>query len=313
MCVTHTSSKKLFHSELVFSEQYLKQLPEEVQDFIFELLNPKELANCCGASRNWEKKIKYLIEASSTVQTITLLLMRKVLIFQPHTIKAPYLSWPVMDASHGKVAYNTLDKDYRDKKFILFDIATKKGIEVSTPPRSLINYNFLKLSEKHLILGDSTSLSFNTHQQESEKKETESKQYVEKQLTYQTGLGRHAYHEGMQIAAGVGYQDQVITIDQQGKGLFHIPINEVSDYTGQYLRNAINIMNNAVVIAFQFYCNPEGTQNIVHVDSYSLETRKLIYRIPFVNEKISMSTPIVSNEKRIAIAFHSAGWLYLMH
>lgn len=306
MNVVTSTSKSTIKRELVFSEKYLKSLPEELQVYIFEMLNPNDLAKCCYISKDWRKRINHLVQTHPSVQTTAMMLMRKVLMNKPQTIKAPYIMWPVMDASHGKVAYNTIDKDYRDKKFIVYDIATKKEQEVETPPSRLINYNFLKLTEKQLILGSSPSLSIiNISQQETAKKETEAKQSADKQLLYQTGLGRHVYHEGMQIAAGMGYQDNVIAIDQPGKGLFHIPIDAVADYTGEYLRNAINIINDIAVIAFQFYRYPEGTPNITHVDSYSLVTRKLLYRVPFVNESMSLPTPMVSTEKRIAIAFSS--------
>lgn len=306
MTVVPSNSKSTIKSELVFSEKYLKSLPEELQVYIFEMLNPNDLAKCCYISKDWQKRISHLAQTHTSVQAITMLLMREVLMNKPQTIKAPYIMWPVMDASHGKVAYNTIDKDYRDKKFIIFDITTKNEKEIETPPCKFINYNFLKLTEKQLILGSSPSLSIiNISQQETAKKETEAKQSVNKQLLYQTGLGRHVYHEEMQIAAGMGFQDNVITIDQPVKGLLRIPIDEVPDYTGEYLRNAINIINNTVVIAFQFYGNPEGTPNITHVDSYSLITRKLLYRVSFVNENMSFPTPMVSTEKRIAIAFSS--------
>lgn len=305
MNVVPSNSKSTIKSELVFSEKYLKSLPEELQVYIFEMLNPNDLAKCCYISKDWQKRISHLAQTHPSVQAITMLLMREVLMNKPQTIKAPYIMWPVMDASHGKVAYNTIDKDYRDKKFIVYDIATKKEQEVETPPSRLINYNFLKLTEKNLILGNSSSLSLiNIPEQESEKKETEAKQSADKQLLYQTGLGRHIYHEGMQIAAGIGYKDSVITVDQPDKGLFHIPIDAVPDYTGEYLRNAISIINDIAVIAFQYYF-PVGTPNITYVDSYSLVTKKILYRVPFVNESMSLPTPMVSTEKQIAIAFSS--------
>lgn len=294
----------------VFFEQ---KIPEDILVSIFELFNPKELANCCVVSKGWKKRVNNLVGINSTGQLALMLTMQKVLMTQPLIIKAPYIMWPVIAAEHGKVVYNTIDKDKRDKKFIVYDIATKKKSEIPTPPSEFINYNFLKLAEKQIVLGNSTSLSlinlYQAHipQQEGEKKETEAKLAVEKQLIYQTGLGRHIYHEGMQIAAGLGFKDRTIALYQQGTGkeILQIPIDAVPKYTGEYARQALNLINNAVIVAFQL-CLAKGVPNSTYVDSYSLLTKKRLFRIIFKNEQVApLHTSMVSNENNIAIGLSS--------
>lgn len=288
------------------------EIPVDLKQSVFEFLNPKELALSSMVCREWRETVSNIILNSPTVQTATLLLLRKVLaVASPIIIKAPYFSRPVMDVYKQKIVYNTQNEIGIDKKFVAYDIDTQSKHECLSPRHARpINFNLLKLHDEQVVLGDSVTLSvFDMNKKESEEKEKET---VEKepsnlvQLRYHaTGGGRHAYNENTHVAAGMGFYDSAIIIHRPGKALSRIPFDNVPNYEGDYQRESVTLQTKTVTAAFRYADSSDVSPNITYVDTYSLETETLINRVPFVNEKMISPSQMISNEHRVAIAFSS--------
>lgn len=341
--------------ERIFDEKYLNAMPSDLQDNTFSWLNLQELAICCRASANWQKKIITFAQNNPTeVQGAALLLIRKMFFSElPIPIKSSYDGNSLMEAAHGKVVYNIPVEKYGINKFILNDTIRNKKLTFSYPfvdgipcrveifknkilvrnqhTASLIDLNESDEKESQSNKADKSEVkdrkSRSNKVNESEIKEIQAipnrnLEFLNRDGTYV----RSYFDDSTNITLGVishpeNEDDWVIKIDRQGeKGISEINIPRFQKENVIYSRFSIHdifIINNNVTILVECGIrNEDGVRNgsDCYLDSYSLDSGKQIYRVPFAQEGLyftSRDNAITFNEKRIAIVF-SSGWLVLL-